>query len=344
MSQKPTDYLTETHKIRKALWKRNFEYYIGLSIALLIFSYAVFDMNVSTLFLTKEEHELINKYQQLSQQAYQKKDYESGRYYNNKKNEIVKKTPYFITIYHVFLKWKQKDTTIRKILFTLLYIFWYLFIGIFAHLIIKYYLNKMKPIIYQIPKKEEVMPLSDKKVITLTEMFNNDKIAQEIFNDPVKVEKIVNTSIAFHDMFSTLKPKFKQYVDNITKTYSNYISIFYPELNQEAKTIPIFNFLMWHYVINFYGNLPTGVLSIYIKNNDFKIILSAYQRKIIPVIYTKKRKSPYSKDYIIEYQKDKFYSYFFLRSFYELDKMINIYENIEDTFSPLPFQSPIKFQ
>lgn len=344
MPPKAPDYLTETHKIRKALWKKQVQYYVGLSIAFLIFAYACFDMNISPLFLTTTEQQLIKQYDNIYKKYMSIKDYENANLYEQEKRKIEKKQPSFITAYHVYLKWKQKDKLSRKIIFTTAFVLWYCLICFASHMIIKHQLNKMKTIIYQIPKKEEIMPLKNNKIITLTEMFKNNTIQNEIFTDPEKVERIINTAIVFHDIFNNIKPDFNKYTIDIKNHYEKYIQTFYPDLLQKKETLCIFNFLLWHYLINFYGNVPTGILSIYIKNEDFKLILSAYQRKILPVIYVKKRKSPYSEEYTINYIENRFFSYFFLRSLYEIDKMLNVFENIENKYSPLPFQSPVKFQ
>lgn len=321
------DYLTETHKIRRALERRKFYYYLMYCLIPLLMSFMTVEPVLKSLYLTETEHRMLKT---ASREL---------------KKKIEKGKPAIITIYHVYKKFTQKEEKLwRKLAFLGTYVLWFLVFCYATNYAVLFILKKRKEFFYATPKTEEVLPLTDQKVITLKEIFLTET-PEDMFQDVEKVEKIINTAITFHDLFQKKIKQggFEDFVKKKTKEYLAYVRDFYPFLLKEKKTVKgIVRFLLYHHVINFYGNLPTGILSIYIKKEDFKTILSLYGRRLLPVLFYKKRESPYSDSFSVEYKKDRFFSYFFLRAFYEC--LGEVLKEIEDRWSPFDFVSPIQYQ
>lgn len=321
------DYLTETHKIRRALEKRKFYYYLMYCLIPLLISFMTVEPVLKSLYLTETEHRMLKT---ASREL---------------KKKIEKGKPAIVTIYHVYKKFTQKEEGLRrKLAFLGMYVLWFLTFCYATNYAVLFVLKKKKEFFFPVARTEEVLPLTDRKVITLKEIFLTET-PESIFQDAEKVERIINTAITFHNLFQERVKQggFENFVKKETKKYITYVRDFYPFLLKDKKTIKeIVRFLLYHHVINFYGNLPTGILSIYIKREDFKTILSLYERKLLPVLFYKKRESPHSDSFSVEYKKERFFPYFFLRAFYEC--LGEVLEEIEDRWSPFNFVSPIQYQ
>lgn len=347
------EFLTETHKVRYTYKKYEFEYYVVLTITFFLASYLFVEyLFLTDLFLTEKEVVYLRQLDKTISELHKRKtDYSTLKYYYEEKKKIEDKKPYFITLFHLVSKLKQKDETkSRKIYFVLGYLAWYLG-GCFLsfYLLLRWFKSKEK-FFLQIPKKEEIYVFRKEKTIDLNYMFGTKFPFANYFSDVNKVNNFINSSVIVEQEGLFEKKikkgdKFKNFVEKMTKEYLNYVEVFYPFLLEEKEKVEFyFKFILWHYVLNLYGNLPTGILTPLLKDENFKIILGVYQRKLLPVIYVKQKKSAHSSEYKVTYLKEKFFSYFFLRSFYETEKIFDLFKTVENKFSPFKFEIPIKYQ
>ena len=106
---------------------------------------------------------------------------------------------------------------------------------------------------------------------------------------------------------------------------------FYPYLDAEtAKNYGAF--LLWHYAVSFFGNVPTGVLTVHLKDPVLKVILSLYERRVYPVYYWVDEKTKN----VNLYETD-FNAYLYLRLIYETEQLKGFFSRL-DRFNPLPFK------
>lgn len=343
MANKAPDYLTETHKLKAVYGKHKLFIVVSLFVSAVLFSYLMFDASLAPFYLTEQQEKRLIKLRELYDKFHHEK-------YKQEIQKFESQIPNIVTIYHVVTKLMQNDTVSRKLIFVGWYFGWYaIFIG--GLFFIKHRLKKdIESVVYQKPFQEDIMPLKNDIILPLSHTIN-PKFINVFFKEHQKVEKIINTAIIFHDLFAKKQPEIKAFIKEHQKGFLNYSKVFYPFLcakENKWKTKSMFTFLMWHFILNYYGNVPTGVLSIYQVDNDFKIALSSYQRMVLPTFYNKHKISPYSREYEVQYNKDKLFVYFFLRALYEYATIVcipeqkktttTLFEIMEDKFSPLPFK------
>lgn len=350
------EFLTETHKVRYTYKKYEYEYYFVFIVACFIASYIFVEyLFLSELYLTEKEVIYLQHINQTIRKLQKEKaSPQILNFYYKERKKIEDKKPYLITIFHLKKKLEQKDESKdRKIYFLLGYLTWYVGGCILSfYFLFRWFKNK-RNFFFQEPRKEEVYIFKKKKIIDLNYMFGPKIPFSNYFTDVEKVNNFINSSVveAQEKLFEKKikkDDKFKKFVDEVVKEYIKYVEIFYPflveNLVDREKVIFYLRFILWHYILNFYGNLPTGILTPFLKDENFKIILGIYQRRLLPVIYIKSKKSAHSDKYQVVYLKEKFFSYFFLRSFYEVEASINLFKTIENKFSPFKFELPIKYQ
>ncbi|WP_297445794.1 hypothetical protein [Desulfurobacterium sp.] len=302
------EYLTESHKVKEKVFKERlinsivtffagiFLFYIGINF-------------LHNFFYPPEIKQAVKEYRA------------QGRIKEAKKIEELYPVPTPLNI------WKEnfyghKKRAIVELLF-------YITVPVALMLYITKWTSNKRSFFYQIAKKEPVMKIPKKTKVIFKKI---PKRINEWFKDFDTLHKLMGGAVIEGEDIKFETEKMRKDVEHYKKLIVEHFKKFYP--NEDVEKFTFFTeFLLWHHLVSMYGNMPTGLAAIYIKDSTFKIGLGIYARKLLPVTYYFDDKEKKVKIY-----KDKVEPYLFLRSFYEADKKYNILNTLTDKYNPLPFK------
>jgi len=220
---------------------------------------------------------------------------------------------------------------------------------VYLGLLFKRKLEKVVKEFTSSPKQIEPIPISpeDYKTIFDFKVLGIDqKLFEEIVGDIKKVQALFVKSITA-DVKSFVgehlpKPKEGQVVYSADRV-NRAIRYVLNEIEHFAETLQLYKevdkqkancyltFLLHHYIVNLYGNLPSGLLVVNVKDKTLKRLLGIYQRKLLL------REHPNMTVY--DKQANEVLTALFLTTVF--DRKVGLYvgvlEYLKSEFDPLPF-------
>lgn len=303
----------QDQKIRRKLasrifWEEVLFFVIGTVLGYLLIS------TITPWFYEKKDKERIRILEKLSQEYLQSKNF---KLYNGVQEEIGKIKKKYPTPISPLLTLFPKFYGSQKPIYLALS-FLPLLVGFGSYFLFRLYLRKIDAFFYSVAEKEP--PLNIQKEIKYSFfLYNAEKseerkeLLQKTFKKPQELVVIMNGSLA-RDFDEKLARKI------ITETISKVLEHareFYPFISEKEYAFYL-EVMLWHYVVFLNGNIPTGLMAVYIKSHTLKRMLSLYQRGLLPLLYR------YG-----EVDKEEFKAYVYLRCFYEADERFSLLDKFK---------------
>jgi hypothetical protein len=195
-----------------------------------------------------------------------------------------------------------------------------------------YWLARKKDFFYQVAEREPVSNLPDKPPYPVLSKVP-EKYRKELWKDFDGFHVFLASGIKERGDVKFNYEEAKKEIEEQVKKVKEFFDKFYPDFDKEKLDV-FARVILWHYLISFYGNVPTGTLSVYVKDKSLKVALSTYNPKNYKkprIYYFDKLKGQ------VLYYEDKIEPYVFLEGLYGADKEYGIFKKIADKFCPLPF-------
>lgn len=320
------NYMTESHKIRDRITKERVTSYIVLGIIFLTFGFIITN-KIHNRFLPEPLRTVKMQWEKaLKSPLSTEEEIELRKGYKKVKKEINRLYP-VPSVFNIFTNpfYNHKERAILEFL---------ILIGIpFGIYVASYmWLARKKDFFYQIAEREPVSNLPDKPPYPILSSIP-EKLRKKMWKDFDTFHVFLASTIKENKDLKFDYEGAKREIERLVRKVKEYFDKFYPEFNKEKLDV-LTRVILWHYLISFYGNAPTGTLSIYVKDPSLKIALSTYD----PRIYRKPRIYYYDKlKGKVIYYEDKIEPYLFLEGLYGADREHGIFKQIADKFCPLPF-------
>lgn len=270
-------------------------------------------LSLTPLFYAKEDKERIKNLERVSQEFLREQKLDL---YFKAQEEIKAIKDQYSTPYSpfIFLFKDQKNETLFVALSFLPAVLF--FVGYYF---LQKQLKKIDQFFYPVATKEPPLPLPKEVKYSFfaygLENERRKKLLSKTFKNLETLIRIMNGGLATD--FD--EKKARKRINQAVKKVLCYAKKFYPFIPEEEYAFYL-EVLFWHYVISLNGNVPTGLMAVYVKSPTLKKMLSLYQRKLLPVIYRAGK-----------VDQENFKPYVYLRALYEsLD-----FEEFFKEFDPL---------
>ncbi|GEM_PF-3686345 len=320
MNDKP-DFLTDAHKARFYLEKHRLILAVGIVLIVFLSSYLILEDFLGGLYLTPEEkakYEEVMKLKEEFEKHYKELPRDIRIEGQAKINKMVERVEGF----------KPKPITIVTFIraidrkrwgFVACYLLWVFSIGGIGIASYLYLRKKGKDVIYQTASVEKVVSYDTKgkkeiglnfllkdvgkrikwiKGVNAKQAFLEEKFFRGGKEGKREVVKVMKGGIKTKVYDEKRVKKAKKDILIILKKYEKEV-LSEEEISNEEKVYELFilGFVLWHFVLNLWGNVPTGVLSIYIRDEVLRKVLALYQRRHLPITEVKERKSRVERGY-----------------------------------------------
>lgn len=310
MTRRDDDLHIQDQKIRQRLASRVFWEEIVFFVVGTLFGYLIL-ASISPIFYEREDKERIRYLESLSQEYLARNQI---KLHLDTQNEIEKvKEKYPTPISPLLVLFGDKYGKQKPIYFALSFL--PLLLGFFLAYQIKKYREKTDQFFYQYADKEP--PLSLPKELKYAFFFHdkNKEFIQKTFKNPRELQVIMNGGLATSFDENLARKVISETISQVLE----HAREFYPFIPEKEYAFYL-EVLLWHYLISLNGNVPTGLMAVYIQSPTLKKMLSLYQRRLLPLLYR------YG-----EVDKEELKPYVYLRCFYEACERFKLL----DKFNPL---------
>lgn len=270
--QQKEEFLSESHRIKEKVREKALDiiavFLLGL-VGYLIIGYFLRDQLISKE--DKRALALIEQYRVMSQdKGYLQRLEEAER-------QIKSRYPIVITPLQAYSLLKSPASKTYKTL-GLMYVFFPLLASIGLGLYLKRVYDRAgKEIFYQTHSLEKELYRKEPDYPYFTDTGIVD------WNKFVDVRKVLE----LYAYVGNLKPEEYERLKN-TVYLAKDLALIYafhtlPKTSQNEKFQAIIYFLLWHYGLCLFGNVPVGYLSRFIKDEDLKTALAIYQRRRVNI-------------------------------------------------------------
>lgn len=270
--QQKEEFLSESHRIKEKVREKALDIIILLllgAVGYLALGYFLREHLISEA--DRKSLELINRYRVMSQDA----DY--LRRLEEVESRIKSKYPVVITPLQVYSLIKSPASGVYKAI-GIAYVFFPLVAGVGIALYLRRVYDKAGvEIFYQTHtlEKELYRKEPDYPYFTDTDVVD--------WNTLVDVRQVLE----LYAYAGNLKAQEYEKLRNAVYLAKDLVLIYafhtLPRTAQDKKFQAILYFLLWHYGICLFGNVPVGYLSRYVKDEDLKTALAIYQRRRVNV-------------------------------------------------------------
>lgn len=315
MAGKDREYVSESHAQYAAIRKTRFWAKVGAFVVGSFMVWTFYQVVKPVLYSAQDRQalELIKEYRERSQAI--RDDKTRKEYLNMLKEEEDRIRKKYSTVW-ISLWGLSKHSGKTKAVLVLLMVFPFLvFLGIFAYLK-RWLWPRWDEFFLSVPQRESPLVLP-KKGLTL---WGTSPFEKEVFSDPESFKKV------FAYAEGLPEKEVSKEIQKILKDAKEFLNRFYSGL-QTDKVLFYFQVILWHYCGSLYANLPTGLLSLYVKDYGLKKLLSLYARNHLPAFL----------DVTGKFLEEEYSVYVLCRLFYECDQAVGMRERL-NKFSPLPFE------
>lgn len=320
MKKDNTDYLSESHRHRSKVEKARFWSWVIGVLTLTMLGFIAMEI-ARDMAIPEEDKKMLEKIQEYRQQAYRTiKDPQALQSYLQKldkaQKEIESKYP-TIALWNI-TRWQGS----KPVFFLALFFPIFLLIAMNVYLRKKlfkdwdkFFLKAPEP-----EKPSDFLKLPEKPL-----RLWHGRYSPEIINKYLLDEVDLRRIFAFCPF---PEEEVRKEIDRLLKQkVKPLLERFFP-YEKHDEVLFCIELILFHYAACLYGNVPTSLAGKYIKDYPLKKLLALYQRNHVPVIVGVDKQ-------LIESEVP---AYILCKLFYFLDKTLQLREQLNKKFNPIPFE------